>query len=97
MNFDRYSHGGDHLGISTYVQYYFDEDTCIFILSNNESINQYRLGNALSDILHHINIEFPIKQEESRELVPITVMYKNMIRLPIRSISILSLPANSLS
>jgi len=43
----RYSHGGDHLGISTYMQDYFDEDICIIILSNNEAINQYRLGWSL--------------------------------------------------
>lgn len=35
---DRYSHGGDHLGISTYMQNYFDEDICVIILSNLESI-----------------------------------------------------------
>lgn len=61
---DRYSHGGDHLGISTYIQYYFDADICIIILSNNESINQYKLGNDLSDILHHVNVEDPIKHKE---------------------------------
>lgn len=61
---DRYSHGGDHLGISTYMQNYFDEDLCVIILSNNESINQYRLGNAISDILHQVDVDFPIKQEE---------------------------------
>ncbi|MNW51854.1 Penicillin-binding protein 4* [compost metagenome] len=61
---DRYSHGGDHLGISTYMQNYFDEDICVIILSNNESINQYRLGNAISDILHQVDVDFPIKHEE---------------------------------
>lgn len=60
----RYSHGGDHLGISTYMQNYFDEDICIIILSNNESINQYRLGNAISDILHNIDIDVPVKPKE---------------------------------
>lgn len=61
---DRYSHGGDHLGISTYMQDYFDEDICIIILSNNEAINQYRLGNAISDILHQVNVDTPTKPEE---------------------------------
>lgn len=61
---DRYSHGGDHLGISTYMQNYFDEDICVIILSNNESINQYRLGNSISDILHQVVVDFPIKHEE---------------------------------
>lgn len=61
---DRYSHGGDHLGISTFMQNYFDEDICIIILSNNEAINQYRLGNAISDILHHVDVDVPTKHEE---------------------------------
>lgn len=61
---DRYSHGGDHLGISTYMQNYFDEDICIIILSNNEAINQYRLGNAISDILHHVDVDVPTKHKE---------------------------------
>ncbi|WP_169083378.1 serine hydrolase domain-containing protein [Paenibacillus sp. PL91] len=61
---DRYSHGGDHLGISTYMQNYFDEDICIIILSNNEAINQYRLGNASSDILHQVDVGAPKKHEE---------------------------------
>ncbi|MDN4607831.1 serine hydrolase domain-containing protein [Sporosarcina highlanderae] len=61
---DRYSHGGDHLGISTYMQSFFDEDICIIILSNNEAINQYRLGNAISDILHHVNGAPPTKHKE---------------------------------
>lgn len=61
---DRYSHGGDHLGISTYMQNYFDEDICVIILSNNEAINQYRLGNAISDILHQVDVDFPLKHEE---------------------------------
>ncbi|MCS7463339.1 beta-lactamase family protein [Paenibacillus doosanensis] len=61
---DRYSHGGDHLGISAYMQNYFDEDICIIILSNNESINQYRLGNAISDILHDVDVKAPARYEE---------------------------------
>lgn len=48
----KYAHGGDILGVSAYMQYYFDEDTCILILSNTESLDQYRLGNALAAILH---------------------------------------------
>lgn len=61
---DKYSHGGDHLGISTYMQNFFDEDICIIILSNNEAINQYRLGNAISDILHHVEVAAPTKHKE---------------------------------
>lgn len=60
-----YSHGGDHLGISTYMQNFFDEDICIIILSNNESINQYKLGNAISDILHDIEVPTPAKFDEA--------------------------------
>ncbi len=61
---DKYSHGGDHLGICTYMQSFFDEDICIIILSNNEAINQYRLGNAISDILHHVDVAAPTKYPE---------------------------------
>lgn len=61
---DRYAHGGDHLGISTYMLNYFDEDTCIIILSNNEAINQYRLGEAISDILHQVDVGVPAKNKE---------------------------------
>lgn len=50
----RYSHGGDHFGILTFMQNFFDEDICIIILSNNECINQYKLGNAITNILHGI-------------------------------------------
>lgn len=61
---DRYSHGGDHLGVSAYMQSYFEEDICIIILSNNEAVNQYRLGNAISDILHGVDVEVPEKHQE---------------------------------
>jgi CubicO group peptidase (beta-lactamase class C family) len=71
---DKFSHGGDHLGISTYMQNFFDEDICIIILSNNESINQYRLGNAISDILHDVEVCIPSKHNE----IPI---YKNQIEI----------------
>ncbi|KAB8135740.1 beta-lactamase family protein [Gracilibacillus oryzae] len=61
---DRYSHGGDHLGICTYMQSYYEEDICIIILSNNEAIDQYKLGNAISDILHYKDVEMPKKHQE---------------------------------
>jgi hypothetical protein len=61
---DRYSHGGDYWGVSTYVQYYFGEDTSVIILSNNEAIHQYRLGQAISDILHDVDVPDPSKPEE---------------------------------
>ena len=48
----KYAHGGDNLGISAYTQYYFEEDFCIIIISNTESLDQYRFGNALASIIH---------------------------------------------
>lgn len=48
----KYAHGGDSLGVCAYTQYFFDDDICILILSNNESLNQYRFGNGLAAILH---------------------------------------------
>ncbi len=47
----RYSHGGDHLGISTFMQSFFEDDLCIIILANNDFVNQYRLGNQIADII----------------------------------------------
>lgn len=49
----KYAHGGDFLGVSAYTQYYFDEDLCIIIISNTESIDQYRFGNGIAAILHN--------------------------------------------
>ena len=46
-----YAHGGDANGIAAYTQYFFEDDVCIIILSNNESLNQYRLGEDIADIL----------------------------------------------
>ncbi|WHT49807.1 hypothetical protein QNH10_10345 [Sporosarcina thermotolerans] len=46
------------------MQNFFEEDICIIILSNNETINQYRLGNAISDMLHHVDIAAPTKHRE---------------------------------
>ncbi len=61
---DRYSHGGDHLGISTYIQYFFDDDICIIVLANNESVNQYRLGNAIANIIYGVSVNAPSKHNE---------------------------------
>lgn len=63
-----YSHGGDYLGVSAYIQYYFDEDICIMILSNTESLDQYRLGGALAAILHGQQPPHSRRQEE----IPLT-------------------------
>lgn len=48
----KYEHGGDMPGVSAYTQYYFDEDICIIIISNTESLDQYRFGNAIAAIMH---------------------------------------------
>lgn len=65
---DKYWHGGDHMGIETYMQDFFEEDLCILILSNNDAVNQYKLGNSVSDILHGIDH----KNTEKIEEVPIS-------------------------
>lgn len=65
----KYAHGGDFLGISTYVQYYFEEDICIIILSNTESLNQYRLGNGIAAILHNNQVQ-NVRREEELPLSP---------------------------
>ena len=63
-NTEKYSHGGDNLAISTYMQSFFDEDICIIILSNNESVDQYSLGNCISDILHNVEVDIPSEHKE---------------------------------
>lgn len=71
---DKYWHGGDHVGIQTYMQDFFEEDLCIIILSNNDSLNQYKLGDSISDILHGIDkkitekvAEIPISDEDMKK------------------------------
>lgn len=83
---DKFSHGGDNMGITTYMQSFFDEDLCIIILSNNECINQYKLGNAISDILHGVEVDAPAKFPEislsQNELEPYCGTYlKNKIQI----------------
>lgn len=72
----KYAHGGDFLGVCAYTQYFFDEDLCVLILSNSESLDQYRLGNALAAILHgeqpphsHRQEEIPLTPEELQQYV----------------------------
>ncbi len=60
----KYAHGGDNLGISAYTQYYFEEDICIIIISNTESLDQYRFGNALATIMHNGEVEHARKPDE---------------------------------
>lgn len=53
----KYAHGGDFMGVSAYTQYYFEEDICIIIITNTESLNQYRLGNAIASIIHNVEVK----------------------------------------
>ena len=65
----KYAHGGDFLGVSAYTQYYFDEDICIIIISNTESIDQYRFGNGIAAIIH--NKQAPVSHRtEEIQLLP---------------------------
>ncbi len=63
-----YAHGGDANGIAAYAQYFFEDDICIIILSNNESLNQYRLGEGIADILYGKEPKHAARPDE----VPVT-------------------------
>lgn len=63
----KYAHGGDYLGVSAYTQYYFDEDLCIIIISNTESLDQYRFGNGIAAIMH--NGQAPVSNEPKEVLL----------------------------
>ncbi|MDE7218070.1 MAG: beta-lactamase family protein [Oscillospiraceae bacterium] len=65
----KYAHGGDYLGVSAYTQYFFEEDTCIIILSNKESLDQYRFGNAAAAFLHGQPAE-PVRREAGVPVPP---------------------------
>lgn len=60
----KYAHGGDYLGVSAYTQYYFDEDLCIIIISNTESLDQYRFGNGIAAIIHNEQTSASHRPEE---------------------------------
>lgn len=67
----KYAHGGDLNGVAAYVQYFFEQDICIIILSNTESLNQYRLGNTVADLMFGKKPQntvqpdaFPVSEEE---------------------------------
>ncbi len=53
------------LGVSAYTQYYFDEDICIIVISNTESLDQYRFGNGIAAILHNKQAPVSYKPEDS--------------------------------
>ncbi|MBO7421847.1 MAG: beta-lactamase family protein, partial [Oscillospiraceae bacterium] len=59
-----YAHGGDANGIAAYTQYFFENDICIIILSNNESLNQYRLGEGIVGILYGKEPKHAVKPDE---------------------------------
>ena len=60
----KYAHGRDTLGVSAYTQYYFDEDICIIVISNTESLDQYRFGNGIAAILHNEQAPVSYRPEE---------------------------------
>ena len=60
----QYAHGGDMLGVSAYTQYCFDEDSCIIVISNTESLDQYRFGKGIAAILHHKQAPVSYRPEE---------------------------------
>ena len=60
----KYAHGGDILGVSALTQYYFGEDICIIIISNTESLDQYRFGNGIAAIMHNGTAQNSHRPEE---------------------------------
>lgn len=60
----KYAHGGDMPGVSAYTQYYFDEDICIIVISNTESLDQYHFGNGIAAILHNKQASVSYRPEE---------------------------------
>ena len=47
----RFYHGGDHLGVMTYRQDFYDDDICVVVLSNLDCGNNYQIGDAITEIL----------------------------------------------
>lgn len=60
----RFYHGGDHLGVMTYRQDFYDDDICVVVLSNLECGNNYHIGNAITEILFTGQTEEPKKIPE---------------------------------
>lgn len=46
------------------TQYYFDEDICIIVISNTESLDQYHFGNGIAAILHNKQASVSYRPEE---------------------------------
>ena len=59
-----YIHGGIANGIAANTQYFFEDDICIIILSNNESLNQFRLGEGIADILYGKEPKHAVRPDE---------------------------------
>ena len=55
---------GSYLKPAADNQYYFDEDLCTIVLSNTESLDQYRFGNGIAAILHHRQVPVSSRPEE---------------------------------
>ncbi len=67
-------------GVSAYTKYYFDEDTCSIMISNTESLDQYRFGKGIAAILHNKQAAVSYRPEEiflsPKELEKYTVWAK---------------------
>lgn len=50
--------------LPTPPQYYFEEDICIIVISNTESLDQYRFGNSIAGILHNKQAPVSYRPEE---------------------------------
>lgn len=55
----RFYHGGDHLGVMTYRQDFYDDDVCVVVLSNLDCGNNYHIGNCITEILFNGQTEEP--------------------------------------
>lgn len=55
----RFYHGGDHLGVMTYRQDFYDDDICIVVLSNLDCGNNYHIGNCITEIIFNGQTEEP--------------------------------------
>lgn len=62
-NHNCYSHGGDHFGVMTYMANFFDDDLTIIILSNCSFGNQYKMRDALYEIIFTGRYEIPQKPQ----------------------------------
>jgi CubicO group peptidase (beta-lactamase class C family) len=59
-----YVHGGDFIGVMTYILHSFEQDLSIIILSNNSLGNQYKIANSLCDLIFTGSTESPQTWQE---------------------------------